>query len=160
MNGQDQISITVEAPRLAIGQLVDVLYGYEAMELDYEPRKFQLSAYEWDVMPALIGKLTEVGIERAQPRWQVGRVRSFDALPYQRPDPVVIVCGAMDLTEYYHCWHVLVFCDAWQVRDALIDYDAAVKKAIRSARDLTLAEVHFAMCEMMHFRNKALGRAR
>lgn len=146
--------------KLAIAQLVVLSHNFMNTQLDFVPQKFQMTQYEHEVVPGLIGKLTSVGIERVQARWQVGCVRSYMADPYRRPDPVVVICADMDLVDYYHMWHVLQFADSWHVRDIVVEYDAAIKKAIRSARNLSEVEIKFAICEMLHFRNQMLGRAR
>ena len=143
---------------LRIIDLVEMCRRFEKTQITFQPERFQLSPYEQDVMPGVIGKFLNFGIEKARPRWMVGRVRSFDVSPYQRADPVVVVCPLLNLADYYSQWARVFRCDVWHVTDTIPAYDAAVEKAIRSARELTVDEIYFTLSEMLHFRNQMIGR--
>lgn len=156
MNVFDVIDFDV---RLPIVDLVEMSHRFQDMALKFTPERFELNVYEKDVAPALIGKLLGVGIETAKPRWKLGRVVSFDVVPYRRRDPVVVVCPEMDLVDYYSAWNSLMNA-GWVSVEKILIYDAAISKAIRSARDLSRDEIHFAICEMLHFRNQMMGGAR
>ena len=145
---------------LPIARLAVIANSFQNMPLCVEPEKFQLSVYEQDVMPAMIASLVDgLGIEKAKPRFRLGRVFSFDVTPVRVIDPVIVVCPLMDLSEYYHSWMLLMRCDRYRIRDLMVDYDAGIKRAIRSARALNEDEIRFAICEMLHFRNTLMGRA-
>jgi hypothetical protein len=154
---------------LPIAQLVLIANNFQNMPLCVEPETFRLSNYELDVLPGVIGRLisgmemdtvTGFGIEKVTPRYRLGRVASFDILPVRMNDPVIVVCPLMDLSQYYRSWNLLNRCDSWRIKDLLVGYDEGIQKAIRSARMLNRDEIMFAICEMLHFRNAIMGRAR
>lgn len=144
---------------LSIAQLVLLAHTFKTETLNFRPEKFQLSEYEQSVTPALIGRLLgNVGIDKARPRYRTGRVASFDVTPVQITDPVIVVCPNMDLSNYYRVWGEMVKANRYDLRMLFIYYDGAMQTAIRSARELQEDEIHFAICEMLHFRNAMMGR--
>lgn len=146
---------------LSIADLVMMSHRFMDVRLEFAPEKFQLTGYEADVMPGMIARLLDgIGIEKARPRYRLGRVASFDVTPFARADPVVVVCAAMDLSDYYRMWTRLMRVDRFDIGELIPGYDAAMRGAIRSARELHMEEIHFAICEMLHFRNVMVGRVR
>jgi hypothetical protein len=144
---------------MRIVDLVEMYRNFDQAEITFVPEKFQLGPYEQDAMPGVIGKFLNYGIERARTRWMVGCVRSFDVIPYQRADPVVVVCPSLNMADYYLQWVRVYRADRWKIMEYINEYDAAVEKAIRSGRELTRDEIYFALSEMLHFRNQMIGRA-
>lgn len=115
---------------LPIAQLVMMSRTFETMQLEFQPEKFQLTAYEQDVMPALIARLVDgLGFERARPRFRLGSVASFDVTPFMRADPTVILCARMDLKKYYEMWGLMMRADHWRLRDMFVEYDVAMQIA-------------------------------
>lgn len=131
---------------------------FDRADLRFVPQSFSLSVYEQDAMPGVIGALTNYPIATVRARWMVGRVFSFDALPMRKSDPVIIVCKELDLRAYYRAWAALIHSDSWKTREHIGEYDEAIRCAIRSARTLDDNELHFAIFEMLNFRNRMLGR--
>lgn len=122
---------------------------------EVQPNKFDLTEYEKSVMPGLVCHFTNLKIRSVTPRYQLGRVFSFDVTPWQSPDPTFLFCAHMDMSMYHEVWARIMREQSsfWEFMD---DYHRAMRVAIRSARGLTRDEVMFAVMEMLRFKNEAM----
>ena len=134
---------------------------YETPTLAYEitipePETLVLSEYSTSAYTAILANATETAIGRVTPAYRMGRVYSFDVIPVNRPDPILIFSKSGDLRPYYKLWSDVVTNGVWHDRVfnkiKLRKYDDAIRHFIQTS-DLEVHEICFAIIEMLKFKN-------
>lgn len=124
-----------------------------------KPEEIQLSQYEQTAFPALFGQLTGISIERIVPKYQLGRIMSFDITPRNTKDPLIIFSTIGNLENYYKVWSDVVFNGIGIFRKQKINrYDNAMQEFYQTAEESGLSkhEIVFATIEMLKFKNDVL----
>jgi hypothetical protein len=122
-----------------------------------EPRVLELTPYESQAFPAILGNFTGLSMARVIPKFKMGRVLSFDAFPRREADPIIIYSPCGDLKDYYSIWsNVLSKGLGWRPNKKIEQYDNSIKKFIESASELSVHEITFAIIEMLKFKNDVI----
>ena len=116
----------------------------------------KMTPYEISAYPAIIGNLTGLSIKNVTPKFKMGRIISFDAVPRAQPDPIIIYSPIGDLSLYYNVWSDVMINGVgnWFSHNRKIKkYDDAIKIFVESSFQLAIPEFVFAVIEMLKFKN-------
>lgn len=129
--------------------------------LSFVSGDFELTEYEESALPAIMGKITGISVERVVPKFKMGRVYSLDITPRTIADPIIVFSPIGDLSDYYRIWSSIVRNGVGMfVNKRIKEYTKAISKFCLTAEDSGLGlnrhEIIFATIEMLKFQNDVI----
>lgn len=104
-----------------------------------------------------------IGIDRAIPEWQVGRVWLVDVTPSRRQDPPLPFCPGVNLERFYTT--ISAYLSRWDgsgfmqstTDQWLLQIEWAARDVVRSANGLTRDELGFLLLQLYRWKNVIRG---
>lgn len=72
--------------------------------MSFNLQPFEIDPQTMAYLPATFTEITDVEIQSITPRFHVGNVYTFTAIPYKFPDPELLWVKGVKMNSYYYLW--------------------------------------------------------